>query len=258
MGFRSINFDHLAKFNSAVSSELIDKYEAEIKRSISERSLRPRAKTFAPSGFRCSRMMWFRLRGSPPDENQPIDISLDFIAKLGTACHEMIQSTLMNSLGDDWIDVRYYIENHLHPNYTYHLHQSGLETQIQVVDPPIQFACDGIIRLHDKFYLLEIKTAEFSSFNELTDPKSQHIDQIKCYATLLNLHDVLVLYQDRQYGSLKCYEMHVSDEDMNSVNDKFRYIQDIVSANIAPEGLPKGDIGCQRCIYFKRCKEWGR
>ena len=123
---------------------------------------------------------------------------------------------------------------------------------------PIRFACDGIIRFQGKVYLLEIKTSEFSSFQELIEPKPKHMDQIKCYATLLDISNVFVLYVDRTYGGMKCFEITVSEPEKQAVLNKMQHVMDCVEGFIAPDGLPKGDPDCNpnMCPYFDKCKEW--
>lgn len=256
MAFRAVNFKHLAKFNSANSSDFIDFYEKYVDSQIADKMSRPASQTFAPSSFRCSRKCWFRLRGVQPDTVKSVDRVLNFSADIGTACHRIIQSNLRDSLGEDWISVRDYLSEHPIP-YSYTLEEDELETKVCIDDPPFRFACDGIIRWKGEYYLLEIKTSEYSSFEELTDPKPMHVDQIRCYATLLGIDNVLVLYQDRQYGNLKCYEMKVTDVDRFMVLDKVQHIQYMVDSNLAPERLPSGDYWCGHCEYREKCKEWG-
>ena len=125
---------------------------------------------------------------------------------------------------------------------------------------PVRFACDGIVKFHGKVYLLEIKSAEFSSLNDLVEPKAKHIDQVKAYSMLLHIPDILFLYIDRQYGELKCFEVNVPDYEQEWVKEKMQNVLDLVEANIAPEGLPVGDPDCTQnmCPYWKKCKEWGR
>lgn len=260
MAFRSMNIAHIAKFNSATSSEFLSAYETFVNDKISAGAGTPH-KTFAPSSFRCNRRSWFRLRGTTPDTIKNPDPTLQFTADVGTACHRIIQSNLKELLKDDWIDVKDYMSTIKCP-YEYVLTQSedSLETQIEFKDPPIRFACDGILRWNGKYVMLEIKTSEFSSWNDLCDPKEEHIDQIKCYATLLQFDTVLVLYQERQYGGLKCYEMHIKEPERDEVINRMRYVQDMVKKNLAPEGLPVGDKWCSEnyCPYYKKCQEYGR
>ena len=261
MAFKSWNADHLAKFNSAVSSEFLTDYEEFVKVSLRNKLSKPSHQTFAGSAFRCDRKSWFRLRGVQPDVADEPDLTSNFTADIGTACHRIIQTNLKVLLQDDWISVDSYLKE-LNPSYTYSINSDAddIECQVEIVDPPIMFACDGLIRRNNKLYLLEIKTSEFSSWNDLTDPKPQHIDQVKCYATLLNLHDVLFLYQDRQYGGLKCYELHITDDDMTKIWARFNYVMDMVKKNLAPDPLPKTDPWCTiaMCPYYNKCAEYGR
>lgn len=261
MSFRTVDFDHLVKFNSSTSSEFIDIYEGQVNAQIIANQQEPSQRTFAPSSFRCDRRSWFRLRGVEPDKLERPDPILQFSADIGTACHRLIQSTLKNALKEDWIEVSDYLASHPIP-YEYSLEPSedSLETRVTIVSPPVRFACDGIVRRNDTYYLLEIKTAEFSTWNDLTQPKSEHIDQVKCYCSLLGLQKVLFVYQDRQYGSVKCYEVDVTEADVQYVINKMNHVMEYVEYNLAPDALPKGDAWCTpaRCPYYRKCSEWGR
>lgn len=261
MAFKTWDNQHLARFNSATSSEFLDNYTSYVDSTIKAKAERPSHQTFSGSSFRCDRRSWFRLRGTKPDSVKAPDKVLNFTADIGTACHRIIQNNLRAILKDDWIDVGEYLAQ-LQPDYAYEVTKDddGIESQVCIFDPPIRFACDGLVRLDDTIYLLEIKTSEFSSWNDMTEPKPQHVDQIKCYASLLNIHNVLFLYQDRQYGELKCYEVQVTDTAMREVYDRFRYVMDMVDKNLAPDPLPKGSSWCtpSMCPYYHKCAEYGR
>ena len=215
------------------------------------------SQNFAPSSFRCDRLSFFRLRGVDPDEVVDVNVGLDFAAMLGTACHLEIQSNLKNSIGDQWVDVEEYlkVKNISHPYEI--VRKTEFETNIQFLNPPVKFSCDGIIKLNEKYYLLEIKTSEHQSFKTLREPKSQHIDQIKCYCSLLELNDAIVLYQDRLYGETKCYELHVADYEMRDIFARMENVMEYVKKNIAPPRLDNTDYWCVYCKYTKRCKQWG-
>ena len=255
--FKPITEVHKARFNSDASCKFLTAYEDFATKQILEEETRQPSMTFAPSSIRCKRISWFRLRGVAPEQEVEVDRSFNFTAKIGTACHRIIQEQLAEQLGDDWLDVEEYLNSMERP-YKYTCTKSGMETNVEIEEPAIKFSPDGLLRFKDKIYLLEIKTSEYGSFNELEAPKPHHIDQIKCYATLLNVKDVLVLYQDRQYGGMKCYELHISAGDMQMVWDMFKEVQDCVKNNIPPARLPKGDKWCSpsRCRYFNKCKEW--
>lgn len=261
MAFRPLGANgHLIKFNSANSAEFLQMYTDILDNEIKEHNDKPKSKSFAPSSFRCDRYSWFKLRGVQPDAISVPDRTLQFSADIGTACHELIQGRLSEKLGADWINVKDYLDS-VPRQFSYDIVQKGFESLIEIKEPyPVRFACDGLLRWKDKLYLLEIKTSEFGSFDSLVEPKPKHIDQIKCYCALLDLSNVLVVYQDRQYGGMKCFELTVSETEKKAVLDKMQYIIQMVDANIAPEGLPVGDEHCSSnmCPYYKKCKEWGR
>lgn len=261
MAFRGVNFAHLARFNSAASSDFLRLYESHLEKQLLEEAAKPPSKNIAPSGLRCARLQWFRLRGVTPDTPKTVDTTSHFQAQIGTACHRIIQSNLVKALGDNWISVKDYLQKFPIP-YEYELteDEDSLETKVAITSPfHMHFACDGIIFLNGEYWLLEIKTAEYDSFDNLTDVKAIHREQIKTYATVLNLNRVLVLYQDRLYGKLKCYEMKVSTSERQAVLDRIDSIEIAVETNIAPDRLPTGDPWCSRsrCQFYESCRRWG-
>ena len=262
MGFSAVNWDRVARFNSAESANLLIDYESYVDEKIRSRTNQPSSKTFAPSSFRCPRRSWFRLRGVEPDKIQNPDAALEFSANIGTACHKIIQQNLKDLLKDNWVDVESYLRSQENYPYTYSTRASddSLESFITIEDPPIKFACDGIIHRNNKYYLLEIKTADYNSWDNLTEEKPEHRAQVNCYATLLGLEHVLMLYQDRTYGGLKCYEFRVTNIEKQEVLDRFKLVQDCVETQIAPPPLPRGDKWCSEnyCNYYRKCSEYGR
>lgn len=262
MAFTVWNNQHLAKFNSSDSSEFLDLYEDARDAKILSAFDDIANKTFAPSSFRCKRIQWFRLRGVEPDRPKTADSVLDFTAVVGTALHKMIQVTLKERLGDAWVDVGQYIQENL-PNpekYSLTKTEDSLETQVEIEDPPVRFSCDGIVKWKDEYVLLEIKSSEFSSWQELTDPKPQHIDQTKCYCALLNLQKVFFMYIDRQYGGVKCYEVTHPMNNTETILNEMKEVQEFAEYHICPDPLPKGDSWCteSHCKYYKKCHQYGR
>lgn len=257
MGFQPINTQRLARFNSALASQVLDIYEQGLEDRIAEERSRKPSQTFAPSSMRCERISWFRLRGVEPDKLETADTGLDFTAKMGTACHEMIQEALSRT--EYWVDVQSYVES-LPTKHVYSLERNGYETRITMQNPPIRFSCDGILKIDGKYILIEIKSCDHSSFIDLTDPKSQHIYQAKGYGTLLHIDKVIFIYIDRQYGDVKSYEIKITLEDSTQIVNMFSRVQKLADARIVPEPLPKGDSWCNRsmCNYFDKCSQYGR
>ena len=256
MAFRQVNFEHLAKFNSEASSILINKYKDQLIANIQSECAGPKSCTFAPSSMRCNRKSWFRLRGTQPDFIAEPDLVLSHTAVVGTALHEHIQSVLEQAFGADWVSVEDYLKENPIP-YKYVLTQNGHETLVEIPEIPIKFACDGILRIHGKVYLLERKSSEENSWDKLTTTKPHHMDQIETYSTILNIPNVLTLYVDRQFGDVKSYEHTIPLEHMIAVNDRIAYVKRMVEMNLAPDRLPVDDYMCLNCEYKTKCKEWG-
>lgn len=261
MGFRPItsvkSSECGADFNSAVSSNFKALYDSFVEKRIAEKHEHKPSKSFAPSQIRCDRLSFFRLRGVDPDENLPLNRSLEFQADLGTFCHQTIQRDLKNNLGPNWVSVKDYLDNIQLP-FEYKLTvKDEFETYVKFIEPPVKFAVDGIIKIGDEYYLLEIKTSEYQSFKKLSAPKSQHIDQAKCYASLLKLQKVIFLYMDRLYGDVKCYTLEVPKYEQADILDHMQSVMHDAKVGVAPSRLPSGDYFCTYCKYKKRCKEWG-
>lgn len=252
---------HISKFNSDASSKFLEMYETCLSADTARKASQKPHQTFAASSFWCDRKSWFRLRGTDPDnaEIDP-DVTLRFNADLGTACHTVLQTNLKQFLGSNWLTLDSYLHSIEFPyDYTLTLSENSLETQLEIADPPIRMSCDGIVRVNNTVYLLEIKTIEYNTWKSLTQPMSKHIDQVKCYGAILSLPHVLFLYMDRQYGSLKCYEYTLTQEDIDSVFRRIKYVQECVEYNLAPDPLPKGSSWCtpSMCPYYHTCTKYG-
>ena len=260
MAFTQAHRSLLGRFNSTISANILEAYDAYRDSKIQSSINRLPSKTIAPSSFRCARRCWFRLRGTTPDTLKKPDKILDFSANVGTACHTLMQTDLKNMLNDNWLNVSNYLSSiGFYDRYKCIVSPSSdnLETRISIESPPIRFSCDGLICWDDTIYLLEIKTCEYSTFQDLVEPKDEHIDQIRLYASLLQVSKVLFIYQDRTYGNIKVYEYDVTVSDIEYVRDKIQYIMDCVDAQVAPSRLPRGDKWCTNCPYTVKCKEWG-
>ena len=258
MAFRSLEFSRAARFNSALSSDFLDICESSLDAAILDSRSAVSHRTFAPSSMYCPLLQWFRLRGATPDKIDKPDRGLEFTAVVGTACHEYLQHALSQHYQSDWLDVGEYLST-IYPADSYNVKKSknGFESLVELYDPPVRFAVDGLLNL-DVVTLLEIKSSEHDSFSEMYEPKSRHIDQVITYCTLLHINRVLFVYIDRQYGDLKAFQYDVKDYEKERIQQTFAIVRDGVETNIAPEGLPKGDTRCSSnmCPYYKKCKQW--
>lgn len=259
MAFKQASFNRCVRFNSEASSNLLYAYENAVDAKIRNEQSEIRHKTFAPSQFRCDRLSWFRLRGTEPDKLRVPDRSLEFRAMLGTACHRDIQSNLKAMLKDDWIALSDYLKINNFLNAEAEESPDSLESFITINDPPVRFACDGLIRWNGNYALIEIKSVEASVWDELLQPLPEHKDQITCYGALLRIHKVFMLYVNRISGEIKCFEVDLDVYATEQVLTRMRYVQDMVAKTLAPAGLGRKDKWCNEnyCPYYYKCKEYG-
>ena len=176
MAFKHPVYNPSLQFNSAYSSRLLDIYKAQEESEIRMQCAGTKSRTFAPSGMRCARKQWFRLRGTETDPVERPDSALNFRADVGSVRHIVIQSRLRHALGADWIEIPDFLRDH--PiQYKYHILQSDIESLIEIDSPPIKFAVDGIIRIDGKLFLLEIKTCDYTALEAMQSHKKHHEDQ---------------------------------------------------------------------------------
>ena len=259
--FKQLNTQRVARFNSAISCTLIDTIQSTDDKLILDKTSKQSSKTFAPSSFRCPRRSWFRIRGTEPDVIRTPDRVLDFAAMLGSACHSYIQNILQQSSEVTWVDIDTYVSDSgvfSGKEYMISKDPESSEYRIAIIDPPIKFGCDGMVRIADKLFIVEIKSVDFGTWSDLTGPKSEHIPQVNMYGTLLNVPDILFIYIDRQYGDIKCYEHHISSADQDAVNNTISEVLKCVEYQIAPPPLPVQDKWCSEnyCPYSRKCKQF--
>ena len=158
-----------AQFNSDLSMNFLRDYEQfRIDKVKSKRQNYVPSKSFSPSAFRCFRKSWFRLKGTQPDEIEHADVALKFTADIGTACHSVLQLYLSDMLGDNWLDVYSYIVNNIADENDVYVKQNGYETQVKFYKPyPISFSVDGLIQINSKPIIIEIKTVDYSAWQDM-------------------------------------------------------------------------------------------
>lgn len=258
MAFQPISVARLTRFNSATSCDFLDMLQSGAKAKVIEESSAKPSQTIAPSSSWCPRINWFRLRGVEPDESKEPDTDLDFTAMLGTAIHRYIQSILVKNLGEDWISVPDYLKSvGLSDKCKQEQDADGFETKLEWLDLPMRMAVDGIIRLNGTYYLLEIKSCEYETFQGLTDAKPFHIEQVKAYCSRLKLNHVIFVYIERLYGAMKVFEYTFSDDALEKVDAEYKELVLLADANVAPE-KPADKSRCTSswCKYAERCKCW--
>ena len=245
-------------------SDISDKFVLDVKSAISrydKRNARKGSNYYKPSSMNCLRLMYF-IRTEAQEDDGFKDSELIGMADTGTKRHESIQTVLSNmkEMGYDWeyVDVAEYIKQKQAQKKCEGLvvsGKSGNETHLVDNNLKVSFLCDGILRYvpDDTYYLFEMKNVVSFKFNKVTqEPLEQHKRQVECYCALLDLDNVLMLYENRDICQLKCVSYTVSQEMKESIISRLVECEEYVKASIIP---PKDSEDCQYCSFKSACSK---
>lgn len=262
MAFSKLETVKYKRFNTQEACNFLEIVEEATDRDIKEHIMSKPSTSITPSSIRCKRKIWFKCRGQEPD-NTSFDTTMEWKASIGTSVHQLVQQRLIKFLGNDWIKTSSYLSDNKDEiiwakEDNYSVEENGLETKVHIFKPDVSFSVDGIVKMNDKIYLLEIKSVESTVLQKLDEPREKDKDQIKTYCSLLHLNDVLLLYVDRSYGWTKCFSIHQPDYVLDNVWNQLLDLEEISKSDVAPEGLKdKNDLWCRDCQYRHACNQYG-
>ena len=129
----------------------------------------------------------------------------------------------------------------------------GVETLLYNTKYNISFACDGIIKYKNNYYIIEFKTEGANKFSRRTGVDESHINQASAYSLSLGLDNVLFVYIDRDSLKMKTYLLSVTDTMRERVSSKIEMCNYYVSNNILPP-KEKSYKNCMFCQYKNYCE----
>lgn len=251
--------------NQSVQEQPINKaFLTDVMQAIEQKDLKGRRKSskwYKPSSFVCMRQMYFT-RIQEEQDGRVTDYQGIGMADTGTRRHEAIQDVLleMEDMGYDWryIDVAEYIKEKEIPNLTI-TGVRGAETKLFHEVLLMSFMCDGIVQRIStgEYYLFEFKNQISFKYNnkEAVDP--EHIDQVSCYCTCLDLDKALVVYENRDVCALECpEEFEVTSKMKQGVIDKVMECEGYVERLIPPP-VERSTKLCRWCNYKIACEKAG-
>ena len=118
--------------------------------------------------------------------------------------------------------------------------------------------CDGLLKYRGKYYILEIKTESTFKWQNRTDVDDGHKDQATTYSMLLQVPNVIFLYENRDVCKLKAFMFNVTAEMKESLISYIEECDGYVSRQIAPpksDSVPKKT--CGYCMYKTQCRKDG-
>lgn len=217
---------------------------------------------YKPSSLGCLRLMYYMRRGANEDTIEP-DYQGIGMADTGTRRHEAIQEVLesMERMGFEWkyVDVDEYLkQKHLDGKIldTQVTSKRGHETHLINNKYHVSCMCDGILQniKTGNYYLFEFKNQiSFKACKHSIEIDPSHMEQITAYATLLDLTDVIMLYENRDTCELYCPNVvHITPSMKSSILQQFIDAEYHVRTKTLPQAR-KCNM-CKWCKYITLCK----
>ena len=254
-----INVLNLAKKEELpIETQFLNDLKASIEIQDSKNSGKP-SRTFKPSSMHCIRNMYFQVMGADINEGR-MSSELVGICESGTDRHDRLQKAIMqmkeNNIDCEYIDVEQYINIHKDElSDLVVLSKQGNETKLYHQKYNVRFLCDGIIRYKGKYYILEIKTESASKFWDRKDVSEDHILQGTAYSLLLNLSNVLFVYECRDTCNKKAFMFTPTKQQKFDLVNKIIACQDAIHYEVVPD--KPSDVSkkaCMYCPYSDLCK----
>ena len=205
-----------------------------------------KSKYYKPSALNCLRMMYFYRTLTEIDEVDRPASSIG-VLESGEDRHLRIQNaiTRMKSCGFncEWVDVETYIKEH---NLTYLevVSKKEYETTVHHKELDLLFLCDGLVKIGNTYYIIEIKTENSISFSTRKDVAEEHKHQAACYSISLGISNVIFIYENRDYCNKKVFLFTVDLALKQEVLGLIAKCNEYVSKKQLPIKIP-----CKACTY---------
>lgn len=235
----------------------------DLKRSIemtADKGAKLPSKTYKPSGMNCIRQSYYQLTGTEPDESSA-SYALVGICNSGTDIHVRIQTAIEqmkdNGMDCEYIDVADFVKQR-NLDYLDIISKNGMETKLYHKKFNMNFLCDGIIKYHNHYYILELKTENSYKFTNRKSVDSSHEHQATAYSLAFGINEVLFVYISRDVLDMKAFMFNVTDEMKQNLIGYIEECDGYVARLITPpkpENVSKKT--CGYCIYKTQCRKDG-
>lgn len=239
----------------------------DLKRSIEisdERGWRKPSQTYKPSSMNCIRNMYYQRIGKDTDPGQANYMSVGICAS-GSSTHERIQQAVIdmkaNGMDCEYINVADFVR------------MRGLDKYIDIVKEPdfehgeyetklfhkkliMSFLCDGIIRYHNHYYILELKTESIYKWQSRQGVDEKHYAQGTAYSIAFDIPEVIFVYINRDLLDMKSYLFVPTDDMKMDLLGKIENCEYYVNKLTTPPILENiSKKSCEFCAYRETCRK---
>ena len=239
-----------------------ESFLSDLKRSIEITANKPSShkpsKTFKPSGMQCERASYYFLSDTKADEPSPTAYNFVGICDSGTDIHVRVQNAVIgmkkNGIDCDWVDVEKFIADRGLDDLSVTM-KTGTETKLYNKKYNMSFMCDGLVKYHGKYFILEFKTESSNKWYSRDGVDTKHYNQGIAYALNFHLDNVIFIYIERDLLNMKSFMFHVTDEMKQGLIDYMDRVNGYLDRHIVP---PKADVPrrvCSYCSYQNNCRK---
>lgn len=255
--------------DEATSQVPVEKsFLADLKRSIEldgTKNRRPPSQTYKPSSMHCIRNMYYQRIGEPQDEGESLYTSIG-ICNSGSDIHERMQRAVLgmhdNGIDCEFVNVSEFVKSReltaleiVKPSDF----ENGIyETKLFHKDLNISFLCDGIIKYHSKYYIIEFKTESSGKWVSRKGVDPKHYMQATSYSLSFGIDGVIFVYISRDTLDMKTYLFTPTQEMIDDMTGKIITCDEHIARGETPSkpvDIPRSV--CEWCAYRTACRRDG-
>lgn len=98
------------------------------------------------------------------------------------------------------------------------------EVPARIEDPPIHGRADFLLKFPN-YLIIELKTINSDKFNQLREPKHDHLIQIQTYLNILEIEDGIVVYENKNDQRIREFKITRDKDLWQEVIDRCKRIQ---------------------------------
>lgn len=238
----------------------------DLRRSIelsSQKTSRPPSQTYKPSSMNCIRNMYYQRVGAEVSSEPANYVSVG-ICGSGSDIHERIQRAVLdmkeNGFDCEYINVADFVRTRnlsdievvKEPDFD----NGEYETKLFHKKLNMSFLCDGIIRYHNHYYILELKTESIYKWQNRQGVDEYHYMQGTAYSIAFDIPEVIFIYINRDLLDMKAFMFEPTDDMKQDLIGRIEncesYVKQLKVPPI-PEDVPKKT--CEYCGYKEICRK---
>jgi len=205
--------------------EIIDKYYLD-----KEKNKKAQTSFYISEAGKCPRQIFFKFKNAPRKE---LEANFLRLFDHGDHMHQLIMKPLISTR-----DI--------------HVVASEIDIPPQAL---VRGRADAVLSTGKELYVLDIKSMNSMVFRNLTEPKSENVDQLQLYLHYFKIEKGILLYVNKDNLELKEFVVSYDSQRAKSLLEGLSSLKEKIDADILPariDGYPS-DWQCRYCQFKEIC-----